>query len=242
MNKKIFISLILFSSIFIFSACSREPKKIEYSLNLNQNINLTTENENNQNNNSKNNNQKNMIKLNKEEMINRDILKKYSQAEFQTSEGNFTIEFFNEQMPETVANFLNLAESGYFDGIKFHRVIADFMIQGGDPLTKDDSMVAMWGTGGPGYAIADEHVSGLSNLRGTISMANSGPNSGGSQFFINVKDNTFLDFDKEPLTSKHPVFGKVISGIEIVDKISLVDTDMSDRPMKDVVIEKVTLK
>ncbi|HNV12531.1 MAG TPA: peptidylprolyl isomerase [bacterium] len=175
-------------------------------------------------------------------MINRDILKKYSQAEFQTSEGNFTIEFFNEQMPETVANFLNLAESGYFDGIKFHRVIADFMIQGGDPLTKDDSMVAMWGTGGPGYVIADEHVSGLSNLRGTISMANSGPNSGGSQFFINVKDNTFLDFDKEPLTSKHPVFGKVISGIEIVDKISLVDTDMSDRPMKDVVIEKITLK
>jgi len=231
MNKKIFISLILFSSIFIFSACSREPKKIEY----NQNDNLKT-------NNLINNDQKNMIKLNKEEMINRDILKKYSQAEFQTSEGNFTIEFFNEQMPETVANFFNLAESGYFDGIKFHRVIADFMIQGGDPLTKDDSMVAMWGTGGPGYVIADEHVSGLSNLRGTISMANSGPNSGGSQFFINVKDNTFLDFDKEPLTSKHPVFGKVISGIEIVDKISLVDTDMSDRPMKDVVIEKITLK
>ncbi len=233
MNKKIFISTILFLSIFILSACGKqEPKRIDYSQNSNKNNNLII------------NNQKNMIKLNKEEMTNRDILKKYSQVEFQTSEGSFTIEFFNEKMPETVANFLNLAESGYFDGIKFHRVIADFMIQGGDPLTKDDSMVAMWGTGGPGYAISDEHVSGpeLSNLRGTISMANSGPNSGGSQFFINVKDNTFLDFDKEPLSSKHPVFGKIISGMEVVDKISLVDTDGSDRPMKDVVIERVILK
>jgi len=233
MSKKILISVILFSSILFLSACSKqEPKRIDYSQNLNKNNNLII------------NNQKDMIKLNKEEMINRDILKKYSQAEFQTSEGNFTIEFFNEKMPETVANFLNLAENGYFDGIKFHRVIADFMIQGGDPLTKDNSMVAMWGTGGPGYAITDEHVadSELSNLRGTISMANSGPNSGGSQFFINVKDNTFLDFDKEPLSSKHPVFGKIISGMNIVDKISLVDTDGSDRPMKDVVIEKIVLK
>jgi cyclophilin family peptidyl-prolyl cis-trans isomerase len=233
MSKKILISVILFSSILFLSACSKqEPKRIDYSQNLNKNNNLI------------NNNQKNMIELNKEEMINRDVLKKYSQAEFQTSEGNFTIEFFNEKMPETVANFLNLAESGYFDGIKFHRVIADFMIQGGDPLTKNDSMVAMWGTGGPGYAIADEHVVDpeLSNLRGTISMANSGPNSGGSQFFINVKDNTFLDFDKEPLSSKHPVFGKIISGMDVVDSISLIDTDGSDRPMKDVIIEKITLK
>ena len=233
MSKKILISVILFSSILFLSACSKqEPKRIDYSQNSNKNNNLII------------NNQKNMIKLNKEEMINRDVLKKYSQAEFQTSEGNFTIEFFNEKMPETVANFLNLAESGYFDGIKFHRVIADFMIQGGDPLTKNDSMVAMWGTGGPGYAIADEHVVDpeLSNLRGTISMANSGPNSGGSQFFINVKDNTFLDFDKEPLSSKHPVFGKIISGMDVVDSISLIDTDGSDRPMKDVIIEKITLK
>lgn len=233
MNKRIFISTILFLSIFFLSACGKqEVKKIEYNKNLDQNNNLI------------NNNQKNMIELSKEEMTNRDILKKYSQAEFQTSEGNFTIEFFNDKMPETVANFLNLAESAYFDGIKFHRVIADFMIQGGDPLTKDDSMVAMWGTGGPGYAIADEHVADpeLSNSRGTISMANSGPNSGGSQFFINLKDNTFLDFDKEPLTSKHPVFGKIISGMDVIDKISLVDTDMRDKPVKDVVIKKVILK
>ncbi|PKM91583.1 peptidylprolyl isomerase [Candidatus Falkowbacteria bacterium HGW-Falkowbacteria-1] len=175
-------------------------------------------------------------------MLNQEILKKYSQVEFVTSEGNFTIEFYNEKMPITVSNFLNLAESGYFDGMKFHRVISDFMIQGGDPLTKDDSQSAYWGTGGPGYAIADEHVAGLSNLKGTISMANSGPNSGGSQFFINVKDNTFLDFDKEPSTSKHPVFGKVISGMDVVEKISLVDTIPGDRPATPVVINKLNLK
>ncbi len=216
MNNKFFLLIfILFLSGVAFSVySSAEPKKIEYQ---------------------KDDNKKNMIEL------NRDILEKYSQAEFKTSEGDFVIKFFNEQMPETVTNFLTLAESGYFDGIKFHRVIADFMIQGGDPLTKDDSSLGMWGTGGPGYAIADEHVPGLSNLRGTISMANSGPNSGGSQFFINVRDNTFLDFDKEPLSSKHPVFGEVVSGMDVVDKISNVSKDVMDRPEKPVIIEKVNL-
>lgn len=176
-----------------------------------------------------------------------EILNKYSQAEFQTSMGNFTIQFFNDKMPITVANFLTLAEDGYFDGIKFHRVIKDFMIQGGDPLTKDDTKESLWGTGGPGYAIEDEHVADpeLSNLTGTISMANSGPNSGGSQFFINVADNTFLDFDKAPLTSKHPVFGKIIEGMEVIEKISQVETTMPgylDRPIEPIVINKVVLK
>lgn len=176
-----------------------------------------------------------------------EILKKYSQAEFQTSLGDFTIEFFNDKMPITVSNFLTLAEDGYFDGMKFHRVIKDFMVQGGDPLTKDDTKESLWGTGGPGYSIEDEHVAGpeLSNVYGSISMANSGPNSGGSQFFINVADNTFLDFDKAPLTSKHPVFGKIIEGLEVIEKISQVETSMPgrlDRPVEPVVIKKVNLK
>lgn len=231
MNKKIFSLVFLFLFVFILSACSRPRAELStINTKLDDNLKLT------------NNNQKNMIDLTKENMTNRDILKQYSQAEFQTSEGNFTIEFFNNEMPETVSNFLNLTSAGYFDGIKFHRVIADFMIQGGDPLSKDDSQEMLWGTGGPGYAIADEHVAGLSNVRGTISMANSGPDSGGSQFFINVRDNTFLDFDKEPPTSKHPVFGKVVSGMEVVDKISLTKTDFSDRPEVAVVVEKVILK
>ncbi len=224
---------VLFSFLFIFlalslSACS--PKKMTFDYPDNDIV--------------PNNNFTNNITINLEESMNQEILNEYSQAEFQTSLGNFTIEFFNEKMPITVANFLNLAKAGYFDGIKFHRVIDGFMIQGGDPLTKDDSAVNMWGTGGPGYAIEDEHVSDpeLSNVYGSISMANSGPNSGGSQFFINVADNTFLDFDKDPISSKHPVFGKVIDGLSVVEKISKSSTGLGDRPITPIVINKVNLK
>jgi len=160
-----------------------------------------------------------------------------------TNYGTFELELFTDTMPVTAGNFVKLANEGYFNGTKFHRVIDGFMIQGGDPLTKDDTQSARWGTGGPGYTIADEHRSGplLSNTRGTIAMANSGPNSGGSQFFINVADNTFLDFDKEPLTSKHPVFGRVIAGMEVVDTIAEVETTAGDRPVEPVVIESVTI-
>ncbi len=163
-------------------------------------------------------------------------------AVFETSMGTFKIELFASQMPITAGNFIKLAEQGYYDGIKFHRVIDGFMIQGGDPLTKDDSKKAMWGSGGPGYEIEDEFVEGLSNLKGTISMANRGPNTGGSQFFINVADNTNLDFDKPPFQSKHPVFGKVIEGMDIVDAIVKVQTEGSDRPVVDVVIQKLTIQ
>jgi peptidylprolyl isomerase len=102
------------------------------------------------------------------------------------------------------------------------------MIQGGDPTGT--------GMGGPGYKIADEFVAGSTNVRGTISMANSGPNSGGSQFFINLVDNTMLDWDKQPLSSKHPVFGKVVTGMEVVDAIGKVQTGAGDKPVEEVKI------
>jgi peptidylprolyl isomerase len=161
-----------------------------------------------------------------------------------TNKGVIEIELYKDTMPITAGNFEKLVREGYYDGIKFHRVIDGFMIQGGDPLTKDDSMMARWGTGGPGYSIADEHVAGplLSNVRGTISMANAGPNSGGSQFFINLVDNTGLDFDKQPLSSKHPVFGRVIAGLDIVDAIGNVPVGPGDRPVEPVVIEKAIIK
>ena len=146
----------------------------------------------------------------------------------ETSEGSFTIELYSEQMPITAGNFEKLVKEGYYDGIIFHRVIKDFMIQGGDPTGT--------GSGGPGYTIKDEFVEGLSNERGTLSMANSGPNSGGSQFFINLVNNEFLDFDKQPLSSKHPVFGKVVEGMEVIDKIGSVQTAAGDRPVKEVKI------
>lgn len=159
-----------------------------------------------------------------------------------TNRGVIEIELYEDIMPITAGNFAKLAEEGFYDGIQFHRVIDGFMIQGGDPNTKTDN-TASYGTGGPGYAIADEHVAHelLTNVRGTISMANSGPNSGGSQFFINTADNTNLDFDKQPLSSKHPVFGRVVKGMDIVDIISNTETGPRDLPVESVVIESVTI-
>ena len=164
-------------------------------------------------------------------------------AEVVTNRGTFTLELFEDTMPVTAGNFITLAEEGFYNGIQFHRIIPGFMIQGGDPITKTDEFMR-YGTGGPGYSIPDEHVAGeyLTNVRGTISMANSGPNSGGSQFFINVADNVNLDFDKEPLSSQHPVFGRVLSGMDIVDAISEVETNERDLPTDPVIIESVSIK
>ena len=143
-------------------------------------------------------------------------------ATFKTSKGTFELELYQDQMPITVGNFVKLAEEGFYNGTKFHRVIDGFMVQGGDPNTKTEN-TASYGQGGPGYTIQDEFVAApnLSNIRGTIAMANTGqPNSGGSQFFINTVDNLGLDFDKDPAASKHPVFGHVVKGLDIVDAIS----------------------
>lgn len=164
-------------------------------------------------------------------------------AVFETTMGTIEIELYEDTMPITSGNFAKLIGEGFYDGIKFHRVIDGFMIQGGDPITKTDDTLR-YGTGGPGYSIPDEHVKGelLTNVRGTISMANSGPNSGGSQFFINLADNTNLDFDKQPLQSKHPVFGRVVAGMDIVDTIGQVETGPSDLPLEAIVIEKATVR
>jgi len=160
---------------------------------------------------------------------------KGSTAVFTTNQGNFSLSLETEKAPKTVANFVKLAQAGFYNGQRFHRVIEGFMIQGGDPLSKDVANKAMWGTGGPGYQFADEFGAGLSNVTGTISMANAGPNTNGSQFFINTNDNVFLD-------GKHAVFGKVVSGMDVVMKISQVQTDQTDKPVQDVIIEKVEIK
>lgn len=156
-------------------------------------------------------------------------------AVFTTNQGTFSLQLEVEKAPKTSANFIKLAQQGFYNGQRFHRVIDGFMIQGGDPLSKDVSKKAFWGTGDPGYKFADEFGPGLSNVTGTISMANAGPNTNGSQFFINVNDNVFLD-------GKHAVFGKVISGMDVVMKISKTPTDQSDKPLADVIIEKIEIK
>ena len=151
-----------------------------------------------------------------------------------TNHGDITLEMMENDAPNTVANFTKLAQSGFYDGTKFHRIIKDLMIQGGDPETKDDSKMAMWGRGGPGYTFADEIHANNKNDVGTISMANAGPNTNGSQFFINVKNNSFLD-------TKHTVFGKVTSGMDIVKAIEGVETNEGDRPLEAVTINGITV-
>ena len=144
----------------------------------------------------------------------------------ETTMGDIKIELFEKDMPVTAGNFRKLVESGFYDGIIFHRVIKDFMIQGGDPTGT--------GSGGPGYSIKDEFGKNNKNNRGTISMANAGPNTGGSQFFINLVDNNYLD-------KKHPVFGKVMEGMEVIDSIGNAKTDRNDRPVQKISILKARL-
>jgi cyclophilin family peptidyl-prolyl cis-trans isomerase len=155
-------------------------------------------------------------------------------ASFNTNKGSFELELFPDLAPKTVENFATLAESDFYTGVKFHRIIEGFMIQGGDPLTKDDNQSDSWGTGGPGYTFADEIHAENKNVIGTISMANAGPNTNGSQFFINTADNNFLD-------TKHTVFGRLISGMEIISAIEKVNKFPNDRPVEAVVIESITI-
>lgn len=156
-------------------------------------------------------------------------------ATLETSKGTIVIELDTANTPNTAANFAKLAKAGFYDGTRFHRVISGFMVQGGDPLSKDDTMVARWGTGGPGYQFADELKKTNRNERGSISMANAGPNTNGSQFFINLVDNDFLD-------TKHTVFGNVTSGMDIVDAIASSATGPQDRPVTPITITKVTIE
>ena len=164
-------------------------------------------------------------------------------ATFQTSLGDFTAEIYQDKMPITAKTFLDLAKDGFYDGLHFHRVINNFMIQFGCPHSKDPQS-GRAGTGGPPHGtIQDEHPDAhkISNEPGTLSMANTGrPNSGGSQFFINTKHNSYLDwFSAGP--SKHPVFGKIIDGMDVVKKIETTPTDGGDRPTTPVKVEKITV-
>lgn len=158
-----------------------------------------------------------------------------------TTMGDIVFELYVDKTPITAGNFILLAQEGFYDGTKFHRVIDNFMIQGGDPNSRGDD-TSLYGRGGPGYTIEDEFVPGLSNLRGTISMANIGqPNSGGSQFFINFTNNIGLDFDKQPETSKHTVFGNVVAGMGVVDAITKVQVGERDIPLEPIIIVNIVV-
>jgi cyclophilin family peptidyl-prolyl cis-trans isomerase len=165
-------------------------------------------------------------------------------ATFNTSLGSFTAEIFLETMPITAKNFIDLAGSGFYDGLHFHRIINGFMIQFGCPHSSDPTS-SLWGTGGPPHGtIQDEHPpdAQLSNEPGTLSMANTGrPNSGGSQFFINTVHNHYLDWFT-PGPSKHPVFGRITEGTDVVQNIETTPTDSGDRPVTPVKVESITIQ
>src|SRR5216117_1613747 len=147
-------------------------------------------------------------------------------ATLHTNHGAIAVELFDDDAPKTVENFERLAGEGFYDGVVFHRVIPDFMIQGGDPTGT--------GTGGPGYTFEDE-FNDHPVVRGALAMANAGPNTNGSQFFIVTADACpWLD-------GKHTVFGRVTSGLEVADKISALPSDGADKPREDAVIERVEL-
>lgn len=149
-------------------------------------------------------------------------------AVFETSQGNFKVELFEDKAPLTTKNFITLVNKGFYDGLIFHRVIDGFMIQGGDSNGN--------GTGGPGYQIKDEfHPDLRHNAAGILSMANAGPNTGGSQFFITLAPTPWLD-------NKHAVFGKVIEGMDAVQRIGKVKTDSQDKPLENVVIKRITIE
>jgi cyclophilin family peptidyl-prolyl cis-trans isomerase len=149
-----------------------------------------------------------------------------STAVMHTNHGDIEVELFDDDAPKTVENFVKLARDGFYDGVIFHRVIPDFMIQGGDPTGT--------GRGGPGYTFEDE-FNEHKIVRGALAMANAGPNTNGSQFFI-------VTTDAAPwLDGKHTVFGHVVDGIEVVDKIEASDTDQNDKPREEARIESVTL-
>ncbi len=151
-----------------------------------------------------------------------------------TTKGDIAIELYGNEARKTVDNFIKLSSEGFYNGTRFHRVIKDFMIQGGDPLSKDDTKSAMWGTGGPGYKFGDE-INKIKLVRGIIAMANSGPNTNGSQFFIvTLEETPWLD-------GKHTAFGKVVSGMDVVDAIENTETAPGDRPLVPITIESVEI-
>jgi peptidyl-prolyl cis-trans isomerase A (cyclophilin A) len=174
-------------------------------------------------------------------------------ARLRTTDGVIVLKLEEQRAPKTVANFVGLATGKIdwkdpktgetkkgvplYDGVRFHRVIPDFMIQCGDPYTRytDDSSTSQWGRGGPGYQFADEFHNDLRHQgSGILSMANSGPGSNGSQWFITERDTPHLD-------RRHSVFGKVVGGSDVVKKIARAERNRSDRPVKDIVLEKVEI-
>ncbi len=220
----VFIAALIFLGVFLYKGKDNQNAKLETNLTTATSTDININNTN-----------KNM-----DTNTNNSQIENYKEAILHTNMGDITFTF-NTDKPNTTSNFIKLASSGFYNGVRFHRVIQGFMIQTGDPLSKDASQQNAWGTGGPGYKFADELTGKEVYKIGTVAMANSGPNTNGSQFFIMTAD--------VGLPPSYTVFGKVEMGQDVADKISKVKTDGSaqtgsghDRPVDDVIINSVELK
>ncbi|MCK5535273.1 MAG: peptidylprolyl isomerase [Bacteroidales bacterium] len=233
--------LFLFSLIFIFSACSSSPSSRIDENNAPRDLNnyddsvvvdkLNELRKEDQVNQAKEVNSEPVQSEKKVEI--QDLAKDYNGAILKTSLGDIKVKLYGDDSPITVNNFLSLAQKGFYDKTKFHRIISDFMIQGGDPNSKDDNW-ADDGTGGPGYKFVDEFNS-HKLVRGSFAMANSGPNTNGSQFFIVTKESTpWLD-------GKHTNFGEVLEGMDVIEKIEAAKTNERDHPLDDITINSIEL-
>ena len=222
-----FLSIIFLTSVFfVYSNKEKEGNTFTQTESIKKTEALTSEN--------KTTNKTEPVSETKKIEKNINNIKKMNGAIIKTNKGNIEISF-SEDKPLTTDNFKKLVSESFYNGVKFHRVIRGFMIQTGDPQSKDDSLVGSWGTGGPGYKFNDELTGKETYERGTLAMANSGPNTNGSQFFIMTGEGVRLP-------PSYTVFGKVTSGIETALAIQDVETNQSDRPLDAVIIESITLK
>lgn len=219
--NKLLVSVALISGAFLFAGCTSVGNSNSNVSNVNARISAVNENVNT----SASNTNSVTKESNKKDM---DTGKMEKKAVIKTNKGVMEIGLYTEKAPITTQNFIDLIEKDFYNGLIFHRVIKDFMIQGGDP----DGV----GTGGPGYKIEDEFDPALSHSKkGVLSMANSGPNTGGSQFFVTLIETPWLD-------GKHAVFGEVISGIEVLEAIGATETGFQDKPAEDIIMESVTVE
>ena len=240
--KKVITILFAASFVLFLSACSQKEEgnttttspMAEQSGNT-QNATPPTSQVNNSANTS-NNNSNNMADNNNQAGPgdNSALVAKYTVATIKTNLGDIEVKLDASNAPIAVGNFLKLASTGFYDGVRFHRVIKGFMIQGGDPISKDDAQKAVWGTGGPGYTFADELKGTETYPQGTLAMANAGPNTNGSQFFIVTAS------PSAPLPPSYTVFGHVTSGMDVALKIQDVQTNpANNQPLEDVTIKSV---
>ncbi len=251
MQTKRAISLVgLFFLLMVFSGCSNGDNSaadkaagqatglasglIDAKKKAQENVSDATQKENTNLSNSLNEENNMSTNAPKAPVVNQDLIKKYPFATIKTSLGDIKVKFYGTDTPLTVTNFLQLAQANFYANTKFHRVIKGFMIQTGDPLSKDDAAKGSWGTGGPGYKFPDELKGTEKYPQGTLAMANSGPDTNGSQFFIVTADPSVA------LPPSYTVFGEVVSGMDTALKIESVKTTSPDRPVEDVSIVSVT--